>query len=115
MRLEERFNHLERSLGALMTTFDGGMTDQDLIDLIKLQIRIQKEEVNKENINPELFLYFDKNCRKMKLDDLQDTNIEFENCNSGEFIDTLLERIIISFLFKHFSEKIKQLKNESDS
>lgn len=112
MRLEERFNHLESTLSTLMTLFDNGMTDDDLIGLIVLQIRLQKEEDNQENINLELFLYFDKHCRAMELKDL-DIKIDFKNCNSGTFIDTLLERIIISFLFKRFSEKLKLLKNES--
>lgn len=113
MRLEERINHLENTLGTLMTLYDSGIQDEDLIQLIRLQLTTQKEE-DKENVNLELFLYFDKNCRELKLEDL-DIKIDFINCNSGTFIDTLLERIIISFLFKRFSEKIKLIKNGQQS
>lgn len=113
MRLEERFNLFESNLGALLA-LDEFQKDEDLVDYIKLQIRMQKEEVDRENINLELFLYFDKYCRAMELKDL-DIKIDFKNCNSGTFIDTLLERIIISFLFKRFSEKIQLIKDGQQS
>lgn len=109
MRLEERMNGFESTLGALLA-IDELETEEQLTEYIKLQLRLQKEN-DKENSNLELFLYFDKYCRNI---DLEDVNIklDFVNCNAGIFIDELLERIIISFLFKQFSIKLKQIKNE---
>lgn len=115
MRLEERISHLENTLGTLMTLYESGIQDEDLIQLIRLQLTTQKEE-DKENINLELFLYFDKHCRELDLVDLQgNVNIQFTNCTAGTLIDTFLEKIIISFLFKRFSEKIKLIKDGQQS